>query len=105
MYFIQKLIQQKRNRLVLYITKDTSLQTQRESKESTGEVNQLYCCENIRQTTQEEEQDGQCIFGVESWWPFAVMEDQEIVDFWRINFDKIKVFDKHLTFNVDIFNL
>ena len=54
---------------------------------------------------QEEEKDGYYIFGVKSWQPFAVMGDQEILDFWRINFDKIKVFDKHLTLNVDIFNL
>lgn len=35
--------------------------------------------------------------------PFAVMEN--FILFWKINFDKIKVFDQLLTFNIDIFNL
>lgn len=69
-------------------------------------MNQLYCHENILQTTQEEEKYESYIFGVKSWYEVTPCSNGRIMTvFWKINFDKIKVFNKSLTFNVDIFNL
>lgn len=68
-------------------------------------MNQPYHHENTVQTAQEEESYGYYIFAVKSWHEVAFVVIKNFILFWKINFNKIKVFDQHLTFNIGIFNL